>query len=192
MSFRTTTAIGMCVAMASVPLGCGGDDDGGGGGQAPSCGTAANPEAVVLTDVQPAAGSTVDNVAILHAFTVVDSPGMFETFTFELNILHTAGSPVPGSFSFTITPEGANHRYEAHPIVWASPPGNVSMIVNDVYQTPDGCAYRLPAPLFAYSVTAGGGGSGGTGGTGGTGGSGGGASGGGGAGGGTAGGGGGA
>ncbi|MBW2524412.1 MAG: hypothetical protein JRI23_09565, partial [Deltaproteobacteria bacterium] len=168
MSARTKTFAWAIAVAAMVPLGCSDDEDGGSGGQGPTCGTMDSPQTVVLADVQPAAGSSVPNQDIVHAFTVIDSPGTFESFTFVLGMLHTAGSPVSGGFQFTITQEGANHRYVAQPIAWSDAPGNVHMVVQERYEAADGCFYALPAPLFEYGVTAGTAGSGGTGGTGGT------------------------
>jgi hypothetical protein len=68
-------------------------------------------------------------------------------------------------WSFSVTQSGADLRYEAGPVTWQTAPGDVYVQVPEVFETPDGCAYALPDPLFSYSVVPGGtGGAGGGGG----------------------------
>src|SRR5262245_44850885 len=77
------------------------DDD-----AAPNCGTLTNPDIVQLRDVQPAPGSSVPNQEIVHAFTVVNAPGLFNQFTFAQQSAHTAGSASPMALDFTYSQEG--------------------------------------------------------------------------------------
>lgn len=173
--------LGFIAAAAVLAVGCGGDDDTGAGSTSGgSCADAATtPTVLQLADVQPAAGASVPNEGIVHAFTVVQAPGLFQSFTFVFNPAHTANTSDPVTMSFTVTQQGADIRYQAAPVSWAEAPSRVDLRVAERYQG-DGACYVLPDPLFAYDVVpagggggaggAGGGGQGGSGGQGGTGG----------------------
>lgn len=157
----------VCVLFAA---GCGDDDDAADGGPASSCGTLTSPLTLELRDVAPGAGSTVGGADVVHSFTVVNSPGLFESFTFVFDSAHTAGQPSPAQFQFQVTQEGADLLYVANPVSFPTA-GHVEFSVAEVYQTAGGCHHAFPDPLFSYDVE-GGGGAGGTGGSGGAGGSG--------------------
>jgi hypothetical protein len=133
------------------------DDD----GAAPNCGTLTNPDIVQLRDVQPASGSSVENQDIVHAFTVVNAPGLFPQFTFAQESAHTAGTASPMELTFIYSQVGTDLHYEATPVAWANAPGQVSLSVAETYQAPDGCFYAFPRPMFDYAVMEGGGGAGG-------------------------------
>lgn len=148
------------------------DDDGpqNTGGQGPTCGSQASPELLELIDIQPAAGSTVENTAIVHGFTIVDAPPI--PAQMELNFLlpapqHSAGNPV-GMLRFWVTPQGANTRFESEPFAWTSAPANVYMHLPDPFEGDgESCWYSFPESLFDYAIIPGAGGSGAGGGSGG-------------------------
>jgi hypothetical protein len=162
-SFRSISTLLLGVALATSSVACGDDETGdggssGSGASGPTCGTAASPETLTLTNLQPAVGSTVANGNIVHAFTVVDEPGQLATFTFILPTTHTAGNPAAGgALQFTVTPQGTDSHYEAAPISWETAPAEVEMTVEDQITGADGCVYGFPTPLFQYSLSAGGG-----------------------------------
>ncbi|HSN97653.1 MAG TPA: hypothetical protein VLS89_05120 [Candidatus Nanopelagicales bacterium] len=161
--------------VSTLVAGCGGDDDGGaGGGSSSDCGTLSSPTVLELRDVTPAAGETVQNGGIVHAFTVVSAPGLFQSIALALGSEHTAGTPDPSSVQVSAQQEGQDIRYEAEPMTWATAPGRVELGIPTVYQDSEGCVYAFPSPLFSYEVEAGGGGAGGGAGGGGAGGAGGG------------------
>lgn len=135
-----------------------------------SCGTLASPEVLGIKDVVPASGSLVPNESIVHGFTVVAAPGLFQTL--KLGYLagkHTAGEADPSAWSFSATTSGKDVRYEATGVKWTKAPGHVAIGAVERFQTTDGCVYSLPEPLFEYDIevaAAGGGGQGGQGGSG--------------------------
>ena len=156
----------------SLAVACGDDDSGlstsGTGGGTPACGTLEDPDLLTVSDVQPVTDSTVANADIVHAFTVVDAPGLFQSFTFVFPTdQHTAGSPSDIAIDFTVAQMGSDLRYEAEPISWQLAPGDVAIQVQERYIAGDGCYYAFPDPLFDYAITeageggAGGGGAGG-------------------------------
>lgn len=158
-------ALSLAATLAVAP-GCGDDSGGGAGGSAPSCGTAADPEILTVTERSPEAESLVANDAIVHRFRIVNAPGMIQNMQFELPAAHTAGAPTPAQLTFTVTQEGSDLVYEAAPLTWANAPGRVEMRVAGSFQTDDGCVYAFPSPLFAYDLDEGGEGGGGVGGSG--------------------------
>jgi len=163
------------VTVVSAMAGCGGGGGGAGGagggaggGSGKTCGTISAPDLLTLADVQPAAGSTVPNQDITHAFTIVNAPALIQSITLVMPAgKHTAGNPDPTAWSFTVMPSGADARYVADPVKWTTAPGDVYVQVPERFQTPDGCVFALPDPVFSYSVVPGGAGGAGGGGTGG-------------------------
>lgn len=167
-------ALAACLSLAA----CGDDSaDGGAGGGAsegagagtPGCGTASDPTLLTLRDVSPVPGSTVAGDAVVHAFTIVDAPGLIQQLTFQLPAAHTAGTPDPAQLAFTITQDGADLVYTAAPVAWSTVPAHVELSVTGAFEA-DGCVYAFPSPLFSYDVEpgegAGGAGGGGEGGSG--------------------------
>lgn len=131
------------------------DGDDGGGGSAPTCGDFANATILELTDVTPAAGSSVQNLDIVHGFTVLGGASItFQNMNFLLpGESHTAGSAM-GTAMFTVSGAGeADARIDFSPITWEVAPGDVYMIVQDRHLDSAGCNYTLPQPLFTYAVT---------------------------------------
>ncbi len=157
------------VLALSLPLAaaCGGDDDDSTG---PTCGTQAAPEILKVTDVTPAAGSTVEGRSTTQSFRIVGSPGMIKEVSFQPAANHTAGSPTPPSVTINVQQDGLDLVYTFEEVTWASA-GHVELSNTLVYQV-GGCFYALPKPLFSYDVTDSGnaGGSGGSAGSGGSGG----------------------
>ncbi|MCC6551428.1 MAG: hypothetical protein IT372_00215 [Polyangiaceae bacterium] len=156
----------LALALATLAAGCGddGDSSSGGGGSTPGCGTTTEPTVLELRDVTPAAGSSVENDAIVQAFTVVAAPGVFQTMTFTPGDGHTAGTTDPASLQYTATPQGADIRYEITPVTWINAPSHVEIRIDNLYQDTKGCVFAFPEPLFSYDVTPAGGGGGGAGG----------------------------
>jgi hypothetical protein len=143
---RRCLAACWALAIAGV-TGCGSDDD----EQGP-CGTATAPALVTLAGVEPAAGASVANENIVHAFTVVGLRALLEP-DFLLTPAHTAGFPDPTQFVVSIDPAGDDVGYTFAPMRWTSAPANVAIDADGVFQTSDGCVYAFPSPLFAYAVT---------------------------------------
>jgi hypothetical protein len=164
------SSLAACLLAGVALSGCGDDSASDGQGGGPNCGTASNPDLLQLRDVIPTPGSTVPNVDVIHSFTIVDTPGLFETFTFISAGEHTAGQPEPSPLQITIIAEGPDLRYTAAPVTYPTAPGHVEFSVAEVYQTADGCYVAFPDPLFSFDVEPGGGGAGGAGGGGGAGG----------------------
>jgi hypothetical protein len=138
----------MCLVLAAALVGCAGDDD----DETPACPGISSPALLELADVTPAPGSTLPNEDIVHAFTVT-TPVAFDSIAFALSAAHTAGNPTPG-FTFSLMLEGSGVVYTAEPLTWETAPAHVEFYSPVVYQTPDGCGYKLPSPLFSYDVTA--------------------------------------
>ena len=167
----------LVVGMLAVACGDDSSPTGTTSGGTPTCGTLASPDLLVVTDVQPVADSTVVNQDIVHAFTVVDAPGLFQSFTFlSPDGQHTAGELSPTPFSFTVTQMGDDLRYEAAPVAWQVAPADVAIQVQERYTVDEVCYVAFPDPLFRYTITepggaggAGGSGEGGAGGAGGAG-----------------------
>jgi hypothetical protein len=159
---QTQTKLALLSALIlSATAACGGSGSGtgggGGGGGGKNCGTMAAPQILTLKDVQPQSGSSVPNQDVVHAFTIVDAPAQIQSLTLVMpGGKHTAGTPDPTQWSFTVTQMGTDLRYEAGPVTWATAPGNVYVQVPEKFQAQDGCVYALPDPLFSYSVVPGG------------------------------------
>lgn len=155
-------ALGLAVAACSSA-----DSTGSPATSTKSCGTLTSPEALSVKDVVPASGSLVPNESIVHGFTVVAAPGLFQTL--KLGYLagkHTAGDADPAAWSFTATTSGRDVRYQAVGVKWAKAPGHVAIGAVERFQTTDGCVYSLPEPLFEYDIQVAGAGGGGPGGSG--------------------------
>ena len=150
--------------------GCGDDSEGTAlvGADCPNGGT---PTVLTLRDVTPAAGETVENDDIVHAFTIVRPHGQFQDITFTIGPTHTAGNPVSADLQISVTQEGQDARYKVSPITWSTAPARVKMNIDDLYLDQNGCLFGFPKPLFSYDLTpdgeGGGGGAGGDGGAGG-------------------------
>jgi hypothetical protein len=116
------------------------------------CGGAAAPAELHVGSVAPELGATVANDAIVHSFSVLDNIA-FEDMALTLAPAHTAGASDPAlTFAYKISTTTTD--YTATPVTWDTAPGHVEINSDAIYQTPDGCAYRLPTPLFSYEVDA--------------------------------------
>jgi len=123
-----------------------GESDGGSG-----CGTAADPVVLSVADQQPEADSTVVNEAIVHSFTVVDAPGIFQTFALLPGPDHTAGV-IASTLRVVGELDGDDLRYTIDPAEWSAAPGHVQFGFAGTYQGPDECVYQFPATVFDYEV----------------------------------------
>ncbi len=111
-----------------------------------------DPTVLTLVNVVPALGDSVPNQDIVHSFSIADDI-VFSDIALAYLETHTAGTPGPAlKFSYEIA--AATTDFTSSPVVWTSAPGHVELEAPIIYQTPDGCAYELPSPLFAYDVTA--------------------------------------
>lgn len=175
MNLRDVSLVCASVTILSVLAGCGGGGGNtstgtGGTGGGSGCGTLMAPDVLTLKDVQPAKGSTVENHDIVHAFTLENATGLIQSLTLVFpGGKHTAGAPDPTAWSFTVTQMGADMRYVADPVTWQTAPGDVYIQVPEAFQDMQGCVFKLPDPVFSYSITPGGTGGAGGGGTGGAG-----------------------
>ena len=128
-------------------------DDGHGHGASYACGTVEAPVTFVLKDVAPAGGTTVTNQGILEQFTIVDSPFLFSSLTFELLAAHTAGTSSPNPLAFTLSREGKDLICSTNIDSWSMAPGHVEVAVHGILEGDNGCAFVFPVPLFSYDVT---------------------------------------
>lgn len=133
------------LALALLHTGCAEDD------AAPGCPGPSTPLELTLADVSPEPGTSVSNDAIVHTFTLTGSVA-FDSIAFAFPEAHTAGEPTP-ELGFEFEQTDAGTVYTAEPVSWEVAPGHVELAVPVIYQTPDGCGYELPSPLFAYDVT---------------------------------------
>lgn len=117
----------------------------------PLCSGVNDPTVLTLANVTPALGDTVANDAIVHSFSVTDDVA-FSDIALGYLPSHTAGTPDP-AIAFTYTIAAATTDFTSTPVVWSTAPGHVELEAPLIYQTPDGCAYTLPSPLFSYDVT---------------------------------------
>jgi hypothetical protein len=101
-------------------------------------------------DVTPALGASVPNNKIVHTFTVLDPIG-FDSQAIGYSSSHTAGDPDP---ALVFSLPDANNTLTAAAVTWEYAPAHVEFEFPIVYQTPDGCGYQLPSPLFSYDITA--------------------------------------
>ena len=117
-----------------------------------TCGGVGAPADLHLSNVTPALGSTVANAGIVHSFSVTDDIA-FEKMTFSYPAAHTAGAPDPAlTFKAVVSATTTDFTFAA--VAWETAPAHVEINSNSIYQTPDGCGYRLPTPLFAYDIEA--------------------------------------
>jgi hypothetical protein len=133
----------------ALTLGCGddGDDDDSGS----DCGTTSNPDPFVITNVEPALGTTVPNAAIVHRFKIVGKV-IVDRVLADLAATHTAGEPASDpTWSFTAEADGAS--YTASPITWTTAPGHVEVDFGGAYASPvDDCVLAFPSPMFSYEI----------------------------------------
>jgi hypothetical protein len=116
------------------------------------CGGVAAPADLHVGNVTPAIGATVTNDAIVHSFSVLDNIA-FDDVVLDYPLEHTAGASDPDlKFSYQLSATSSD--YTAAAVTWATAPGHVEINSTAIYQTPDGCGYRLPNPLFSYDVVA--------------------------------------
>jgi len=116
------------------------------------CGGINAPTVLTLVNLVPALGDSVPNTAIVHSFSITDDI-VFSDIALDYLATHTAGTPDP-ALTFTYTISDQTTDLTSPPVVWTSAPGHVELDAPIVYQTPDGCGYKLPSPLFSYDVTA--------------------------------------
>ncbi len=116
------------------------------------CGGVGAPTELHVGNVTPELGSTVVNDDIVHSFSVLDDIA-FDDMALTLAPAHTAGASDPAlSFEYEISTTTTD--YTAAAVTWETAPAHVELNSDAIYQTPDGCAYRLPTPLFAYDLDA--------------------------------------
>jgi hypothetical protein len=128
-------------------FGCSGISDG------VNCASVNAPAELHLTNVAPALGSSVPNDAVVHTFSVQDNVA-FEDIALAYLPAHTAGDPDPAlTFNYKVSADTVDYT-ATDPVTWQTAPGHVEIEAPVIYQTPDGCAYQLPTPLFSYDVTA--------------------------------------
>jgi hypothetical protein len=117
-----------------------------------TCGGINDPTELTLVNVVPALGDSVPNQDIVHSFSITDDIA-FSDIALAYLETHTAGTSNPAiQFTYTIAAETTD--LTSAPVVWTSAPGHVELEAPIIYQTSDGCAYKLPSPLFSYDVTA--------------------------------------
>ena len=119
------------------------------------CGTHADPGILQLTNRTPALDATVNNQAIDHGFTVVRAPAEFSSFELKFGPSHTAGLPTPEKPKFQLTIVGGDIIYKLTIDSWARSPAHVEMVASGGYDTPAGCTWSFPSPLFSYDITGG-------------------------------------
>jgi hypothetical protein len=125
---------------------------GSGAGDQGTCAGVNAPTVLTLVNLVPALGDSVPNRDIVHSFSIADDL-VFSDIALAYLETHTAGTPEPAlQFTYTIAEQTTD--LTSSPVVWTSAPGHVELGAPLVYQTPDGCAYELPSPLFSYDVTA--------------------------------------
>ena len=139
---RTHLAPVLAILLVSA---CGGDQGAG------SCAAGDDPIVLTIADPVPEPDSIVANAAIVHSFTIVDAPGIFQTFSLLAGPDHTAGV-------LTSTPrvlgKASDHdlHYTMDPAEWTVAPGHVQFGFAGRYEGPDGCQYEFPATVFEYDV----------------------------------------
>jgi hypothetical protein len=133
------------VALAPCLVGCSDDPSG------PTCAGISSPVVLELAELTPALGATVPNDGIVHSFTVTGEIA-FTSIAFAYSKAHSAGDANP-RLEFSYSQEDGGVAYTAEPTRWENAPGHVEMAVPVVYETSEGCGYRLPLPLFSYDVT---------------------------------------
>jgi hypothetical protein len=142
---RASSSVTLAVILAAFAAACSSGSNG------LYCAGINNPVVLTLTNVTPAAGASVPNAAIVHSFSVTNDIA-FEDIALSYTALHTAGDPTPAiAFTYTVAAESTD--YTSTPVTWATAPAHVDLEAPIVYQTPDGCGYALPSPLFSYDVT---------------------------------------
>jgi hypothetical protein len=134
------------VAFAPSLLGCSDDP------AAPTCAGISSPAVLELAELTPAVGATVPNDDIVHSFLVTGDVA-FTSIAFAYSKAHDAGKASP-ELELSYSQEDDGVLYTAEPTTWENAPGHVEMAVPVVYETSEGCGYRLPFPLFSYDVTA--------------------------------------
>jgi hypothetical protein len=108
------------------------------------------PAELHLANVTPAPGSTVANDAIVHSFSVQDDIA-FEDILLAYPPAHTAGASDPAlTFSYKISSTTVDYTGVA--VTWEAAPGHVEIDAPVIYQTPEGCSFQLPTPLFSYDL----------------------------------------
>jgi len=117
----------------------------------PSCPGLGAPTVLELSDLTPALGATVTNDAIVHSFDIVGDV-TFDGLALSYPDAHTAGAADP-ELTFHHEPATTLSNFTAAAVTWETAPAHVEINSPIVYQTPEGCAYQLPAPLFSYDVT---------------------------------------
>ena len=122
------------------------------GSESPNCPGVGAPTVLELSALTPALGDTVTNDAIVHSFTIVDSVAI-SGIALTRGSTHTAGTPEP-DLTFTHDPPTATSDFVAAAVSWETAPGHVEIEAPVVYETPEGCGYRLPSPLFSYDLSA--------------------------------------
>jgi hypothetical protein len=137
-------------ALLSLPLalplgGCSDEPTG------PTCPGISNPEVLELSELTPAIGASVPNDAIVHSF-VVTGDIAFASIAFGFLEGHEAGKASP-PLELSYAKDERGVVYTAEPTSFENAPSHVEIGVPVVYETPDGCAYRLPSPLFSYELT---------------------------------------
>jgi hypothetical protein len=135
----------LAVLGLALLAGCGPKDEG------VVCGGINQPTTITLSNLTPALGDSVPNDAIVHSFSVVDD-FQFGDVVLDYPDAHTAGTANPALvFGYNVAEYTTD--YTAAAVTWENAPAHVEIDNLLVYQTPDGCAYRLPSPLFSYDVT---------------------------------------
>lgn len=144
---------GLCAAVALTVMGCSSSDS---KTSSSNCGTAADPMLLGMSNILPAAGSSVPNSAIVHSFTI-DNELVQVTPNFGPTATHTAGNPVPAtlSWSLTVSADGKSTVYTADPVTWTTAPAHVELNwIGDVQDVASGCVSDFTNPVFSYDVTA--------------------------------------
>jgi hypothetical protein len=144
---------GLCAVAAFAVIGCGSSDD---KTASNSCGTTLEPTLQTLSNILPAAGSSVPNSAIVHSFTI-DGKLLEVTPSFGEAAAHTAGDPIPVTLTWTFAPsaDGKSTVYTADPVTWTTAPSHVELDWGgDIQDLTSGCVSYFQNPVFSYDVTA--------------------------------------
>jgi hypothetical protein len=122
---------------------------------APNCPGVGAPALLELSDLTPALGASVVNDAIVHSFTVEGDVSFDGVASDALSYprVHTAGTADP-ALAFEHVPASDLTHFTSVAVTWANAPAHVEITTPLVFETDEGCAYQLPAPLFSYDVTA--------------------------------------
>jgi hypothetical protein len=146
------------VAALALLAGCGGASVHPGDAavaEAGWCGTHDDPGILMLADLMPPLGATVDNHDIVHGFTVLDAPAEFRNFELKFGPNHTAGLPNPEQPKFTLVTVESDVTYQLTIVSWARSPAHVELMASAGFDTSTGCSWKFPAPLFSYDVVGG-------------------------------------